>query len=1356
MGSMCFTWGSHFGCFRATVIIRCHCGAVSGSPGIMAKARHPGIPARESPDISGKAYRETDEPPSWRRRDSPPHRRESSPSSRLPSIPRVSSGNVAFGSRVNPNTRTRVAFANASTSSSEPSGKRSPKEPKGKGISSDSSSTVRFSLHRTSNTQSTPSWTLDTPSAPSSRVTSERTSLNVHHRRDSLPPVSERVSIDGEFISPTPEIRLAESEAAMERLRSFSVQEEQRSRDFHSEFDPTPIQRLRDEYEKQDESLEDATESTLQGATLLGFKSTLEQEDIVDRGDARERGQGRFGLEERLYARTDRIVGELQFFLQRAARLSPARERYFHVDPEDAITPLLQGSSDIPQLRAAWEILRSRIVLGMRFFDKYEAEVYDDAAGRTPPRSPASTAREVEEGLRALETSDQKLRHMVAYYPHHHNPTLRHDQRLRILSRDWGSLLSQSHEYAEEQPPSPAKSLTHHLEEEALQEKEVPHDQSAVDAVSYSFQDERQDVRQGKLRMAPEPSGDDVTFVTAEGAASEGRTSLFGAGPLPTIQGAGPSQKTYPSPWKAPSVLRDPAYSAAILGPNTPYKSASSFFANLSKQSGLSATVREPLKSDPNILYRLGAGPASSVSQTFREKFRATPPAGDETERAETGAAPLRSRPSNPFETRSFSASSTPRPIPFTSVTGGTERTYVAPGYRRDHNEETPQPSGTGSKGSGGWDPPPPVLPKGGAPGPSQGSGNAPPGGGPSHVPPAGGGGPPGGGGGGPPGGSSGGPPGGGGSGPPGGGPGPPGPPHPGGGGFGRGPPGPIGPPGPQGPAGNPGPPGPPGPPGGGGAPVPDPDAPVAPYGTNIPTIEAKLKLADLPTWDGNHDTAIQYFWDVSQKAALQGYIPAALGYWLGMRLEQGSPVQICLAAALKALGYTPERSRYTPKQAHLNTRDEAPYVGRMSDEEPGTEEDETNDDLVLKQVYATLKDRRRPPPPGGYPFPKNDSVVTKLARLPPGPCRLCGSEKHWNRECPNYMLYNEGTKRNAKIATTEPTEEELMYQNAFSVLLNQALSSASVDFGKIEGSGFESASPLAEAGEYKTAGPNGSHKLSFPETGHLEHVPRITNNRHGNSQQDIFANSGFNLPQGTRRPAVTMEEIEDEDELAHARKPKSNSSLLESVDEEEEEPDTVLESPSTRWRSRDRARQAACFSKMAEEFWINDGRLFPEDNEMEEVEPEDVESDDEWEEESRRYSEAREAHTTRRESPERKVEFDFNSESDPRADTKGTGQSNSKAKLHRARQSRKRRAARKFGEERSLIRASRDYRFRPHESRSILVEGYFEDDREWLVEKGLLANGGHSYFAARLLDPLRTPRYSLTSQGRKTNALNS
>ncbi|KAF8144731.1 hypothetical protein K438DRAFT_1945360 [Mycena galopus ATCC 62051] len=96
---------------------------------------------------------------------------------------------------------------------------------------------------------------------------------------------------------------------------------------------------------------------------------------------------------------------------------------------------------------------------------------------------------------------------------------------------------------------------------------------------------------------------------------------------------------------------------------------------------------------------------------------------------------------------------------------------------------------------------------------------------------------------------------------------------EPGWGGF-RGPP---GPPGPPGPAGNPRP---PGPPGGG------PGAQGTAYplqGALVPTIDVKLKLADLPTWDGDHDSAVKYFWDVSQKAALGGLIPEMLG----------SPVQV-------------------------------------------------------------------------------------------------------------------------------------------------------------------------------------------------------------------------------------------------------------------------------------------------------------------------------------------------------------------------------------------------------------------------------------------------------------------------------
>ncbi|KAJ7162011.1 hypothetical protein C8R46DRAFT_1222145 [Mycena filopes] len=66
-----------------------------------------------------------------------------------------------------------------------------------------------------------------------------------------------------------------------------------------------------------------------------------------------------------------------------------------------------------------------------------------------------------------------------------------------------------------------------------------------------------------------------------------------------------------------------------------------------------------------------------------------------------------------------------------------------------------------------------------------------------------------------------------------------------------------------------------------------------APYGTMVPTIEPKVKIESLPEWDGNHDTGIDYFWDVGQIANLLGWLPKALGFWLPSRLKKDSQVQL-------------------------------------------------------------------------------------------------------------------------------------------------------------------------------------------------------------------------------------------------------------------------------------------------------------------------------------------------------------------------------------------------------------------------------------------------------------------------------
>ncbi|KIM36526.1 hypothetical protein M413DRAFT_31578 [Hebeloma cylindrosporum] len=126
----------------------------------------------------------------------------------------------------------------------------------------------------------------------------------------------------------------------------------------------------------------------------------------------------------------------------------------------------------------------------------------------------------------------------------------------------------------------------------------------------------------------------------------------------------------------------------------------------------------------------------------------------------------------------------------------------------------------------------------------------------------------------------------------------PPGPPDGGGGGGGGGGNNPPPAPGPAG-----GPWGPPQPGQGGGGSYPGPPSPPggaqwnydigAPYGTFIPTIKAELKKEDLPSWDGDHETVINYFWKIQQLASLGGFVLQALGYWLWTSLKEGSTIQL-------------------------------------------------------------------------------------------------------------------------------------------------------------------------------------------------------------------------------------------------------------------------------------------------------------------------------------------------------------------------------------------------------------------------------------------------------------------------------
>ena len=169
----------------------------------------------------------------------------------------------------------------------------------------------------------------------------------------------------------------------------------------------------------------------------------------------------------------------------------------------------------------------------------------------------------------------------------------------------------------------------------------------------------------------------------------------------------------------------------------------------------------------------------------------------------------------------------------------------------------------------------------------------------------------------------------------------------------------------------------------------------------------------------------------------------------------------------------------------------------------------------VLKEAYQTLAVRQRPPPKGGYPYPKNDHVVTKMGRLPPSPCKNCGSKNHWDKECPDSSIEQAKRERSGMSVETdnEASEQELMYQSAFSVLVSERIASEQVDLAKFNQSDFESAALLS---------------LSTKDS-RTEHKP-------------------VGRKMGITAPKVTMVEIEDESWAELGALPKSPVHILEEI----------------------------------------------------------------------------------------------------------------------------------------------------------------------------------------------------------------
>jgi len=100
----------------------------------------------------------------------------------------------------------------------------------------------------------------------------------------------------------------------------------------------------------------------------------LTLDHIVDRGEDRNRRLPRYHLGKATMDNFCSVVTAQQIFLQQAAALIVERKSHFIVDPGNTLIPILEGTSSLPQLYAAWKALITRIKLGVKAWEKYIAE----------------------------------------------------------------------------------------------------------------------------------------------------------------------------------------------------------------------------------------------------------------------------------------------------------------------------------------------------------------------------------------------------------------------------------------------------------------------------------------------------------------------------------------------------------------------------------------------------------------------------------------------------------------------------------------------------------------------------------------------------------------------------------------------------------------------------------------------------------------------------------------------------------------------------------------------------------------------------------------------------------------------
>lgn len=526
------------------------------------------------------------------------------------------------------------------------------------------------------------------------------------------------------------------------------------------------------------------------------------------------------------------------------------------------------------------------------------------------------------------------------------------------------------------------------------------------------------------------------------------------------------------------------------------------------------------------------------------------------------------------------------------------------------------------------------------------------------------------------------------------------------------------------------------------------------------------------------------------------------------------------------------------------------------------TPSSERMEDHILAEVYQVMKRRQRAPPPGSYMFSKNDHVTTKMGRLPPSPCKCCGSGNHWDKECPDWQVYLERTTKSGFVNEQGSDRSDEAYQSTYGILLSQRLASMQVDDSKLQ-QGFDEATrsdpdtTIAGVCKSKTTA-RAADKVCMEEV--EDEYWQEERNRpkseslllhHADKEIMPALTVETERPQPSKHPSrrTTIEEVEDKSVEAHRSKPKSQRHLLIGIDEVDDVPDSsqrqshnqnqtaeevsckqALHSETTtgdditvethtpsaslpppsreepfhlkKKRFTPAGTSALGVSVLSTKGWVGNLENGVVDLRLDSCADVTLISEDffralkgapkekqgmrmqlwqltdkdsslkgfvhipimmQSEEGVLLESEAEvyivpgmtvpillgedyqlnyEVGVTRNVETGTRIHFAGVDFKVPAQRVERTTDFNRmrqsallaghfiRAKLHRRAKAKRRKQKAKFGTEEKTVRAAEDIRLRPHECKCIRVEGQFDEDKEWLVQKNLLANANDSHFA--------------------------